>query len=168
MNKSAALVLVFFVLGVALLIAILRIYEKSAQNMFAQNVALSPTLSASSSAMSKQEFKSITISLGTINNSGQSGVAVLKDVKGKTEVDLTVSPVSAIEQPAHIHIGLCPNPGAIKYPLSNIVKGKSVTVLNVSLADIIKDAPLAINVHKSAKEISKYTTCGNIVITNPQ
>jgi LPXTG-motif cell wall-anchored protein len=65
-------------------------------------------------------------------------------------------------QPAHIHKGTCtnldPNPS---YPLNDIKEGKSTTVVKVSLEDLAKEK-YAINVHKSATEISLYVSCGNL------
>ena len=69
-------------------------------------------------------------------------------------------------QPAHIHIGSCPTPGAVKYPLINVVNGMSDTLLDVSLAQLKSELPLAVNVHKSAAEASVYVACGNIVMPN--
>src|SRR3989344_8748195 len=65
------------------------------------------------------------------NNSGESGIAMLNEFGGKTTVSLTVNnaPESG-EQPAHIRTGACPSPGAVTYPLTNLVNGSSVTVLD--------------------------------------
>jgi hypothetical protein len=66
-------------------------------------------------------------------------------------------------QPAHIHVGSCPTPGAVKYPLTNVVNGKSVTMLNVSMKELLASSDkLAINVHKSAAEVTNYTACGDL------
>lgn len=105
------------------------------------------------------------ITLNTQNNLGQSGTATLtEDSNGYAVVTLAMTGGEFPEpQPAHIHIGSCPNPGAIEYPLTNVVDGQSVTVLGISLGDLLSSAePLAINVHKSAAEASVYTACGDI------
>lgn len=105
----------------------------------------------------------ISVNLDALNKSGQLGSAVVKDENGKAKVTLTITgePKGAIE-PAHIHVGACPNPGAVKYPLNNVVEGKSETVLEVSTDELLKELPLSINVHKSAKDIKIYVACGNI------
>ncbi|HSW48425.1 MAG TPA: hypothetical protein VLG67_05095 [Candidatus Saccharimonadales bacterium] len=116
--------------------------------------------SATPEAMMANEM---TVTLAEENNSSQSGTATLKEADGKTTVTLDLTgPASAAAQPAHIHAGACPGVGAVKYPLTSVVDGKSVTVLSVGLAELKKELPLAINVHKSAKEITSYTSCGEL------
>jgi len=61
-------------------------------------------------------------------------------------------------------MGACPGVGAVKYPLTSIVNGASTTVLSVTLDQLKKELPLAINVHKSATEVSTYTACGPLDI----
>jgi len=108
---------------------------------------------------------SMQVKLGEQNTSGQSGTATLTPTKdGKVTVVLALTGGKfTAAQPAHIHEGSCPTPGAVKYPLTNVVNGKSTTTLNVSMADLLKAAPkLSVNVHKSAAETSVYTACGDI------
>lgn len=64
--------------------------------------------------------------------------------------------------PAHIHLGSCPTPGAVKYPLNPVVNGKSKTVIDVSVAELVKGLPLAVNLHKSATELATSVACGNL------
>ena len=107
--------------------------------------------------------KSITVTLATQNNSGEQGTAELKSENGKTKVEISVSGAPAnVAQPAHIHLNSCANIGAVKYPLTNVVNGKSETVVDVSLDDLLNMLPLSINVHKSAAEAGVYVACGNI------
>ncbi len=101
----------------------------------------------------------MTVVLAEENKSGESGTATLKEVEGKTVVTLTLTGY-ANPQPAHIHIGACPGVGAVKYPLTNVINGQSVTTLNVTLAELRQALPLAINVHQSATKITDYTACG--------
>lgn len=105
----------------------------------------------------------MTVKLNEENNSGESGEATLKEENGKTTVTVSLTGFTeGIPQPAHIHIGSCPGVEAVKYPLSNIINGSSATVLNATLNEIKQNLPLAINVHKSAKEITNYTACGEL------
>ena len=106
----------------------------------------------------------ITVSMDAQNNTKQSGRATLTDMDGKkTKVVIEVGSGSAgVAQPAHIHMGSCPNPGAVLYPLQNVVNGRSETMLEVSLASLKDKLPLAVNVHKSAAEAKLYMSCGNI------
>ena len=89
----------------------------------------------------------------------QNGMAVLVSQGAKTEENLFIKPSPGVAQPAHIHEGACPVPGAVKYPLTNVAEGKSKTVVDVALADLLKGG-LAINAHKSAAEAGKYVACG--------
>lgn len=107
--------------------------------------------------------KTVNVTLSAQNNSQESGSAALKEVNGQVVVtlNLTGEPKGAV-QPAHIHLGSCPNPGAIKYPLTNVVDGKSETTLNVTMDKLRSELPLAVNVHKSAAQSKVYVSCGNL------
>ena len=109
--------------------------------------------------------KPVTIDLDEQNKSGQKGTVEFKEENGKTMVTIDLSgSVSAVPEPAHIHMGQCPNPGEVKYPLTNVVAGKSVTTLDMDLATLWKDASnLAVNVHKSANELKSYVACGDLM-----
>lgn len=126
--------------------------------------SVASTLSASRVMItSKPEKKEVTIRLDAQNGSGEMGTATLKEEDGKVKVSLHLQGTPAdIEQPTHIHLGSCPNPGIVKYPLSNVHKGKSETTLDVTFATLKSLLPLAINVHKSAAEASTYVACGNL------
>jgi hypothetical protein len=77
--------------------------------------------------------------------------------------DLTEQNEFTAPQPANIHVGHCPSPGAVQYPLVNVVNGKSTSELDVSMEDILASAPeLSVNVHKSAAESKVYTACADI------
>ena len=110
----------------------------------------------------------VSLSLGALNNSNQSGRATLTDVDGKKTkviVEIGSGPAGATPgspQPAHIHTGACPNPGAVVYPLKNVVNGRSETMLEVSLLTLKEKLPLAVNVHKSATEAKVYVSCGDL------
>lgn len=105
----------------------------------------------------------LVFSLSALNNSGESGTATItpiSDTQSRVSVELTGAPASA--QPAHIHMGACPTPGGVKYPLTNVVGGKSETVLDVTVAALQAQLPLALNVHKSPQEIGAFVSCGNL------
>lgn len=104
----------------------------------------------------------IDVPLAAGRDGDQSGTARLISRGNKTDVAITVKPGPAgAAQPAHIHAGACPVPGDVKYPLKDVVDGKSTTTLDVSLAQLLAGG-LAINVHQSAAEIGKYVACGNL------
>jgi len=110
--------------------------------------------------MSKEiALETVTVELG------QSGVATVEDTAEGVVVMLTLSGYdSTVPQPAHIHLGACPDVGGVEYPLSNVVDGSSSTTLDASYDDLMAGLPLAINVHKSGDEASVYTACGDLLL----
>ncbi len=123
------------------------------------------TMQIETGTVSSPQMSSQTIQLEEQNDLGQTGQAVItEDADGNAVVTLTMTGGEFPDpQPAHIHDGSCPNPGAVKYPLTNVVDGASVTTLDVSYDDLVNSTEkLAVNVHKSAKEASVYTACGNV------
>lgn len=113
-------------------------------------------------AAAKRQY---TIPLAIENNSGEAGLAILSETNGKATVSIamTFGFPNDKEQPAHIHIGSCPGINAIKYQLNGIKNGKSETTLAISLDQLLKELPLAINIHKSETAITEYVSCGNII-----
>ncbi len=104
-----------------------------------------------------------TVNLDTQNKSGEYGSAMLQEVNGKVVVTLNiVGYPKGVPQPAHIHVGSCPNPGAVKYPLTSVLNGQSVTTIDTTLAVLKAMGKLAINVHKSVSESSVYYSCGDL------
>ena len=107
--------------------------------------------------------ETLVFSLSALNNSGESGTATImpiSDTQSRVEISLTGAP--GIPQPAHIHLGACPTPGGVKFPLGNVMNGKSETVLDVTVAALKAQAPLALNVHKSPAEVGVAVSCGNL------
>ncbi len=104
-----------------------------------------------------------TIPLTENNESGQTGTATFQADGDKTKVTLSmVGGDFNTPQPAHIHLGQCPKPGSVKYPLTNVVDGQSETVITVDMDTLFSELPLALNVHKSVEEASFYTACGDL------
>jgi len=105
----------------------------------------------------------VIVTLSAQNDSGMSGTATLTDMDGSTLVVLVLAGAPAgIAQPAHIHTGSCAEIGGVVYPLTFPVNGVSETTLGVSLETILAQLPLALNVHKSAEEVSVYVACGDL------
>ncbi len=102
------------------------------------------------------------------NSSGDNrlGKVTFREVGGKVTVSIAMEnkAATASAEPAHIHVGACPEPGAVKYPLTSVVKGVSETTLpnGVTIESLKAMGPLAVNVHKSATELTKYVACGNL------
>ncbi len=115
------------------------------------------TVLAAAAATAQQP---ITINLSTQNNSGMSGTAVLTPMGNQTRVTLNMTGAPG-PHPAHIHVGQCPNVGAVVAPLTSVQGGTSETTVNMSI-DQIRAARHAINVHKSPQEASVYVACGDL------
>lgn len=101
-------------------------------------------------------------SLASQIESGESGLAILTQKNGKTNVYLSLSGYpNNVVQPAHIHVGGCPGLVEVKYPLNSVVNGKSETTLDVSISKIESELPLSIDVHKSESS-PKKAVCGEL------
>lgn len=112
-----------------------------------------------------KQVSPVAISLNEVDKSGQSGTAVLKEINGKATVVITLNgQPKDVEEPAHIHIGSCQTLGDQKYALNPVKNGSSETILEVPLSEVLAGLPLALNVHKSEKEMAKYVACGDIVL----
>ena|SRR3989344_7042147 len=107
----------------------------------------------------------VTVTLSEQNASGESGTTTMMGVDGKVKVTLNLTGApDAITQPAHIHVGACPDVGEVKYALTSPVNGVSETMLDVSMDQLKSELPLGINVHKSEEEASVYVSCGDITL----
>jgi len=107
--------------------------------------------------------KSVTVPLRTQNKSGESGTAKLTPMGDKTKVEVSLKGTpKGVAQPAHIHEGSCaqldPKP---KYPLSNVVNGKSTSEVPVKMDELL-GGNMAVNVHKSGDDIKTYVACGDL------
>lgn len=124
---------------------------------------ITPTQVSTKKSSQSAGISKITINLLEQNSSAESGTATISDQDGKVIIILEVngSP-TGVEQPAHIHVGKCPAPGVVKYPLSPVLNGRSETTLNVTLEQILEELPLALNIHKSVQESKNYVACGDL------
>ena len=93
-----------------------------------------------------------------------TGKTMMADDWTQVKIDLSIhagmSP--GTKMPAHIHVGACSNPGAVKYPLADVVGGKSTTVVHASVDELLKELPLVVNVHKSGIEIKTFVACADL------
>ena len=109
----------------------------------------------------------LVIALGELNDSGQTGIAVLTAMGDQTVVVLSLSPGTLQTERVHIHTGPCGNDtlGHVVYALTSFVDGSgfSMTTVDVSLASL-RDGTFAINSHKAGPPPAPltYTSCGNI------
>lgn len=165
-----------FIIALAIIILFIAgfIFIKSRQqtsDVSLTDVDLSPTPTGGSLTITPKgnealnEAKSagsmLSYTLSAMHNSGISGTANIKDEKNKLLVAINLTDVKG-DHPAHFHTGTCENPGPIVYSLENVKNGTSQTTLSLSKADLEKDLPLIINVHKSDKEMNTIIACGII------
>ena len=159
MNRNTLIIVVVLIL---VLLGIWFVANNNTQNT-TQNTTVAPTQAMTEATPTPKN--EITIQLNEQNNSSESGTATLTEENGKVKVTLNIANTpNGVSQPAHIHVGSCPNPGDVKYPLTSVVNGVSETTLGVSLAELRALQPIAINVHKSAPEIKTYVSCGNLTL----
>lgn len=105
----------------------------------------------------------IIVPVNELNDSGVSGDASLTDNgDGTTTVDILVDGATG-GHPAQIVSGSCDAPGDAAYALTDVdASGESVTVIDVSLADLTTTGPLAIVIQLSADETGTSVACGDI------
>jgi hypothetical protein len=101
--------------------------------------------------------------LATQNASGELGTVTLTAVGEKTRVEIALANAPTdVPQPAHIHEGSCakldPKP---KYPLGVVTDGTLTAMVDVPMAQLVAGG-LAVNVHKSTKDIPTYIACGEL------
>jgi hypothetical protein len=110
------------------------------------------------------EAQDVSVKLGPLNSSGESGTATLSDIGGnKTKVVIAVTGQPAnVPQPVHVHKGTCAQMDpAPAYGLTTMSDGKSETVIDQPLSSLQRER-FAINGHKSAQEANTYVFCGDI------
>lgn len=157
MNKN----LVYAVIGILILVGVWYFVFNKPIPPAGQPTTTTTQETASPSATPSE----ISVTLSGQNKSGESGTATLMEVEGGVKVTLKLTGAPAgVTQPAHIHVGACPDVGAVKYPLTSPVDGMSETMLDVTLATLKSELPLGINVHKSATEAKVYISCGDLVL----
>jgi hypothetical protein len=119
-------------------------------------------LAGAASARSADNSGGRVFALRAENGSGQSGTVALKPRGATTIVEIHLLNAPASAEPAHIHVGPCShlNP-APKYPLTPVVNGISETTVKEPIA-VLTAGNLAVNVHKSAADLTAYVACGNL------
>jgi hypothetical protein len=113
-------------------------------------------------APARAATSTLTVTLQEQNGSGESGTATLTQIGGDVQVVIALKSALATPQPAHIHSGVCSDLGGVANALTNIVGGKSTTLVKGTTIDQLLANPHAINVHESAANLGKYVACGDI------
>ena len=121
---------------------------------------------AMAGGMAKMTPHTASYALKAENGSGEDGKVTLVGNASKTTVTISLKGENTTgKQPAHIHTGPCSKIGGVKYPLSDVVLGQSVTVVGAPL-DALTNGTLAVNVHESAADLGKYVACGDLTKAN--
>ncbi|MCH2511333.1 MAG: CHRD domain-containing protein [Dehalococcoidia bacterium] len=102
--------------------------------------------------------QSLTIALGELNGSGQSGWATLT-AQGEQAL-VVVSATPGISDLAHIHDGNCQTLGGVAHGLSDTSGDSSSAVVDATLGSLIAGA-FAINLHTDGNP-GVYSSCGDI------
>jgi len=125
--------------------------------------AVALALAAPLAVDAKKASGAKTFPISAQNGSGETGTVTLTpDGSDKTTVTVALTGAPAAAQPAHIHPGSCAKlDPAPKYPLTNVVGGKSTTIVDVSLASLTSGT-FAVNVHKSTEDLKDYVACGDL------
>lgn len=120
-------------------------------------------LGLSSSAYAAKGDKT-TVKLQPTNGSKVSGSAVLEDNgDGTTTVRVSIPNAKAKDvHPEHLHDGTCEGSApSVRYPLENVVGGKSETKVPASFARLTSQK-LFINLHPSPKKFLPVIACGDV------
>ncbi|MBV8365647.1 MAG: hypothetical protein JO194_04025 [Candidatus Eremiobacteraeota bacterium] len=121
-------------------------------------------LAADSSNMGSMGAKMNNVfHVNPMTKSGQQGTVTITPVsadKTKVVISITNEPVGAI-QPAHIHKGNCEHPGAVIIPLTDVVAGHSMTIVNKPIGQVSITGD-SVNIHKSAAQINVYVGCADL------
>ena len=108
------------------------------------------------------EGVTMELDLDSQTDDGISGTATLTQTGGRTWVTVMLDVYGESDHPAHIHAGDCEDTGDIEWSLEDVVAGSSTTELEVSMATILDNLPLYLNVHMSEDEMDTAVACGNI------
>ena len=135
--------------------------SKTNQPAANDNANSATTTNTNGDVMKKNERK---LNCTSQKNSGEQGTATLTDVEGGLEVAIALTGAPAgIAQPAHIHVGSCATIGSVRFPLVAVTNGVSKTkFVNMTIDELLKQSPLAINVHKSESDIQTYVACADV------
>lgn len=106
-------------------------------------------------------FAPVVVEMIQIDKTGQKGIATIKQEGEKARVIINLD-LGRGSQPAHVHYGVCPQTGVIKYVLNDLIDGSSETVLDVPMRELVASGSMAINVHKSTNDYETIVSCGDI------
>jgi hypothetical protein len=145
-------------------VALIAVSVASASIAIAGPTPPTPGSGAMSMGAGTQTYKIGSATGSGPSRTGQIGTLTLTPVGGKTRVVIAITgePTGAIE-PAHIHKGVCGHPGAVIWPLTDVVAGHSTTLVNAPISKVAVPGD-SVNIHKSAAQLNQYMACGNLAM----
>ncbi len=162
LNQKGVVELLLVIVVLAVVGVMIYFFSNSQVKLPGRNSQSSTATNQGAFMEKTSKYPDIVVDLASQSNSNQVGIATITKSGDGLVVKLDLKSVPNTSHPAHIHVGACPNPGAVKYPLTSVVNGMSETTLNVSLDTLKQSLPLAINVHKSEAEANVYVACGDV------
>lgn len=105
----------------------------------------------------------LTLDLQEQNNSGITGTVEFSPTsEGTVEVEIELDGSDGGPHPAHVHPGSCADlDPAPKWPLTNVVDGKSKTTIDAELSELTAQE-YAVNVHDSPENADLYVACADV------
>jgi hypothetical protein len=92
--------------------------------------------------------------------SAEAGTVSLTQQGADVVVRVHLLRAPATAQPVHIHGGTCDAPASVKWPLTNLVNGISVTTIHGATVAGLRGHGYIVNAHKSAQDMGTYVSCG--------
>ena len=125
---------------------------------------MEPPMDPMMDPMSNPEASDVVLfAINQLDNSGQSGWAMLTSMGDDTRVRLSLSGGTMASLDVHIHVGQCGAPEGIRHILGDIADGVSDATLEGVTLESLLVGNLAINAH-SEEDATNLTACGNIPI----
>lgn len=128
-------------------------------------LGLLATIGTASLASAQQGPVTVQIGPGR-EEATATGTAMLTAEGNQTRIEVNVAGTNPT-MPGHIHADACPGAGAVVYPLQPTVSGKSTTMVDAPLAEVLSKGK-SINFHKSQQEVGVYVGCGNLAVAGAQ
>lgn len=147
------------VLGAVLLVILIAISSAIAYALLSQNNDETQDVKNQESISNVED--NLRVDLDSKSSINQYGTAVLTEEEGKLNVELSLVNNPDTIQPVHIHRGTCDIPGEIIVNLTNVVNGRSSSVVDLTL-DAVNDGSYVITGHRSAEALGTYDFCGVI------
>lgn len=127
-------------------------------------IGLSPTPQGNAAlSKNKTSGQKFTYTLLEKNNSGITGKVDMREENEKIVVTITLEDEIIKNYSTSFHTGTCESPGEIVYPLTNVQKSFSQTILDESFENFKQKFPLIVIINSLEKGRNTYVACGEII-----